>query len=378
LGARKTKNVKKESTAMTTEQHLSETWHIRAVRLPDGDHVEDWWIQDGRLTDQPAANARELPGGWVLPGLADAHVHLSLDFNATGLPVGSDALIAANMEAQLAAGVLAVRDIGAVPGARIEAHRDRGPRVARAGRILAPPGRFHAGIYQPATSDNLVAAGLAEVAAGATWVKVVADFPGPDGDWFNPIVNYPPEALRALVAAVHAAGARVAAHVSGPFVAQVVRAGVDSIEHGPLIDQELLEQLARRGGAWTPTLWTVVGTIEPIAASQLPIAGFVREVLARLHELIPLAVQLGVTVLAGSDEAPHGTLTREVARLHEFGLSARPAIAAASITPRAYLGMPGFVAGAPADVVTFASDPRERLDALSRPAAIVFGGRRID
>ena len=363
---------------MTTEQHLSETWHIRAVRLPDGDHAEDWWIQDGRLTDQPVANARELPGGWVLPGLADAHVHLSLDFNATGLPVGSDALIAANMEAQLAAGVLAVRDIGAVPGARIEAHRDRGPRVARAGRILAPPGRFHAGIYQPATSENLVAAGLAEVAAGATWVKVVADFPGPDGDWFTPIVNYPPEALRALVAAVHAAGARVAAHVSGPFVAEVVRAGVDSIEHGPLIDQELLEQLARRGGAWTPTLWTVVGTIEPIAASQLPIAGFVREVLVHLHELIPLAVQLGVTVLAGSDEAPHGTLTREVARLHEFGLSARAAIAAASITPRAYLGMPGFVAGAPADVVTFASDPRARLDALSRPAAIVFGGRRID
>jgi len=274
--------------------------------------------------------------------------------------------------------VLAVRDIGAVPGARLEAHGDRGPRVARAGRILAPPGRFHAGIYQPATPENLVAAGLAEVAAGATWVKVVADFPGPDGNWFNPIVNYPPEALRALVEAVHAAGARVAAHVSGPFVAEVVRAGVDSIEHGPLIDAELLEQLAHRGGAWTPTLWTVVGAIEPLAGSQLPIAGFVREVLARLHELIPLAAQLGVTVLAGSDEAPHGALMREVARLHEFGLSARAAITAASTTPRAYLGLPGFVAGAPADVVTFASDPRARLDALARPAAIVFGGRRID
>src|SRR4051812_4069673 len=73
---------------VTTEQHPPETWHIRAVRLPDGDRAEDWWIHNGRLIDQPVPNARELPGGWMLPGLADAHVHLSLDFNATGLPVG--------------------------------------------------------------------------------------------------------------------------------------------------------------------------------------------------------------------------------------------------------------------------------------------------
>jgi hypothetical protein len=251
------------------------------VRLPDGERAEDWWIVDGRLTEQPAPNARDLPGGWVLPGLADAHVHLSLDFSATGLPVGSDALIEANMEAQLAAGVLAIRDVGVVPGARLEAHCDRGPRVVRAGRILAPPGRFHQGIYQRTTAQSLVAAGLAEVAAGAQWVKVVADFPGPDGNWLAPIVNYPPAALRALVEAVHAAGARVAAHVSGPFVAEVVRAGVDSIEHGPLLDEELLEELARRGGAWTPTLWTVAGALEPLAASQLPLAGAVRVVLVR-------------------------------------------------------------------------------------------------
>jgi imidazolonepropionase-like amidohydrolase len=363
---------------MTLNSSQAQAWHIRAVRLPYGVRTEDWWIVNGRLTDQPAPDARELPGGWVLPGLADAHVHLTLDFSATGLPMGSDALIRANMEAQLAAGVLALRDVGAVPGAPLEAHGDRGPRVVRAGCILAPPGRFHQGIYHPTTAQNLVAAGLAEVAAGAQWVKVVADFPGPDGNWFAPIVNYPPEALRALVEAVHAAGARVAAHVSGPFVAEVVRAGVDSIEHGPLIDEELLEELARRGGAWTPTLWTVIGAIEPLASSQLPIGGLVREALARLHELIPQAERMGVNVLAGSDEAPHGSLVREVARLREFGLSARAAIAAASTTTRAYLGLPGFVAGAPADLVTYAADPRERLDILAHPAAVVFDGRRID
>ncbi|MCC7241924.1 MAG: hypothetical protein IT180_08365 [Acidobacteria bacterium] len=51
------------------------SWHVRAVSLPDGDEPADLWIVDGRLTGQPVAGARELPGGWVLPGgLVDAHV----------------------------------------------------------------------------------------------------------------------------------------------------------------------------------------------------------------------------------------------------------------------------------------------------------------
>ncbi|MBK9712033.1 MAG: amidohydrolase family protein [Kouleothrix sp.] len=362
---------------MTADQPPGESWHIRAVRLPDGDRAEDWWVRDGRLTDQPAPNARELPGGWMLPGLVDAHAHLSLDFNATGLPMGSDALVAANMDAQLAAGVLAVRDTGAVHGARLERHSGRGPRVVRAGSILAPPGRYFPGLYRPVAPQDLAAAALDEIAAGATWVKLIADFPGPDGNFYRPLVNYPPDTLRVLVAAAHAAGARVAAHVSGEYVVEVVRAGVDSIEHGPMLDRDLLVELAQRGAAWTPTLWTVVGYTEPLVADDGPVGGIAREVLASLRELVPLAEQLGVTVLAGSDEAPHGALAREIVRLCQFGMSARGALAAASTDARAYLGLPPLGAGAPADVVTFAADPRERLDALAKPAAVLFAGRRV-
>jgi imidazolonepropionase-like amidohydrolase len=241
----------------------------------------------------------------------------------------------------------------------------------------APAGRFHAGLYAPVAPEALIDAALAEVAAGAQWVKVIADFPGPDGNWFAPIVNYPPELLRRLVDAVHAAGARVAAHVSGRFVREVVHAGVDSIEHGPLMDEDLLRALADRGGAWTPTLWTVGGALEPLASAPGPVGGFVREVLARLRELIPLAVELGVPVLAGSDEAPHGNLAREVARLHEFGLAPAQAIAAASTAVRAFLGLPALGCGAPADLVTYEADPRADLGVLARPAAIVFGGARV-
>lgn len=352
-------------------------WHVRAVRLPNGRDPEDWWIVDGRLTDEPVPGARELPGGWVLPGLADAHAHLSIDFNGTGHPATSPLLIEANMRAQLHSGVLALRDAGLVPGARHLGGPARGPRVIAAGGMHAPGGRFHAGLYTPVAPEALIDVALAEVAAGAPWVKVIADFPGPDGNWFAPIVNYPPELLRQLADAVHAAGGRVAAHVSGPFVREVVHAGVDSIEHGPLMDEGLVRALADRGGAWTPTLWTVVGAIAPLANEPGPVGSFVREVLARLRELIPLAAELGVPVLAGSDEAPHGSLVREIARLQEFGLAPAQAIAAASTAVRAYLGLPAFGRGAPADLVTYAADPRADLGVLAQPAAIMFGGARV-
>jgi cytosine/adenosine deaminase-related metal-dependent hydrolase len=54
-----------------------ERWHLRAVALPDGAEPADWWVAGGRLSAEPVADARELPGAFVAPGLVDAHVHLS-------------------------------------------------------------------------------------------------------------------------------------------------------------------------------------------------------------------------------------------------------------------------------------------------------------
>jgi imidazolonepropionase-like amidohydrolase len=90
-----------------------------------------------------------------------------------------------------------------------------------------------------------------------------------------------------------------------------------------------------------------------------------------------LAAQLGVPILTGTDEAPHGALAREVAQLCRFGLPVSTALAAASTTARAYLGLPGLEQGAPADLVTFDTDPRENLEALAKPAAVLLGGRRV-
>ena len=89
-------------------------WRVTGVLLPDGDTVDAGVAADGSWTAAPPADAEPLPGRFVLPGLVDSHVHLSLDSGRKGLPAGSAELIAANRRDHLAAGVLVVRDIGTV------------------------------------------------------------------------------------------------------------------------------------------------------------------------------------------------------------------------------------------------------------------------
>src|SRR5581483_10128502 len=128
-----------------------------------------------------------------------------------------------------------------------------------------------------------------------------------------------------------------------------VELGVDSLEHGPDVPIDSLRALGSRNGAWTPTLLTVWRD----GRAHSPTASWQR---GHYREALAAALDAGVTVLAGTDAAGAGTL------------------AAGSSSARAYLGHPGLVVGAAADVVTYHDDPREDLSALRRPAAIVRRG----
>ena len=237
--------------------------------------------------------------------------------------------------------------------------------------------RGYPGICAWVEPNQLIEAALADVRRGAAWVKIIADFPGPDGNWFAAPPSYPPELLETLVRAVHAAGARVLAHSTGLAAADLVRAGVDTIEHGMQLNCELLERMAERRIGWSLTMATALLHVGPIAEQAGPAGQYVRAELARVRELLPLAASLGVPLLAGTDELPHGALAREMAELQRFGLTPAQAIAAASTGARAFLGFPAFEPGAPADLVTFAADPRRDLAVLAHPQAIVFGGRLV-
>jgi imidazolonepropionase-like amidohydrolase len=185
-------------------------------------------------------------------------------------------------------------------------------------------------------------------------------------------LTYAKEAVEAMVAAVHAAGGRVAARVATGFVSELVRAGVDSIEHGTAVDEPALRLMAQAGIAWTPTLCAVltVPDTAPETARQR-VADYQR----RLAELLPLAHRLGVPILAGTDTA--ATIAREVALLARHGLEPSAALAAATTTGYRFLGEPFDQPGRPATLVTYDKDPREDLAALCSPSAIIIDGVRI-
>jgi imidazolonepropionase-like amidohydrolase len=144
------------------------------------------------------------------------------------------------------------------------------------------------------------------------------------------------------------------------------------------LDPELLPRMAEQGTALTPTLSVITGSLERIRSGpdgprkDWYVAG------ASAHgRLTAAAVEAGVTVLAGTDSRPHGGIANEIRALVEAGVSPHEAIAAASWTARAYLGLPGLIEGAPADAVVFDTDPRADLSQLDKPLAVIVRGKLI-
>jgi imidazolonepropionase-like amidohydrolase len=342
--------------------------HVHGVRVPDGAPIE-WWVEDGVLRDAPVAGATDMPGGWIAEGgLVDAHVHLSFEPHTVfGHPRGSDELIAAALGAHRSAGELVVRDAGAVPGADPAAVAGDGVVVVGCGPPLAPAGGFIAALHEPVAPAIAAEAAAGVIRSGRPWAKVILDFFGPDGNPLTARLGYEPAVLAEIAAAVHEAGGRLAVHVIAAHVEIAIEAGADSIEHGNTADADLVRELAARGIAWTPTLGTVAERyLERHARAAPP----VRALLDRQRETLPLAAELGVTVLAGTDEEPHGSVAHEVAVLMRYGLPAPAAVAAVTTTAHAFLGT-AVRAGDRARLVTFDADPVLDPGVLARPVAVI-------
>jgi imidazolonepropionase-like amidohydrolase len=295
---------------------------------------------------------------WVIEGgLVDAHAHLSFEpHDVFKLPRGSRELIAAGLRAHRAAGELVVRDAGALPG--VEVAGDDEVTVIACGPFLAPPGHYMPHLYEGVAPAEAPERAASIIQAGNRWAKVILDFPGPGDSPLNPRLGYEPAVLREIAAAVHEAGGRLAMHVMGDRVDLAIEAGADSIEHGNFASPDAVREMARRRIAWVPTLATVAERhLEPIAEQVAP----AKALLARQRETLPLAAELGVTVLAGTDEEPHGSVAREVLALIRYGLPVSDAIAAASSAAHA------FFETAHTGAVAFDRDPHEDPGVLAHP-----------
>jgi len=348
-------------------------WHPKAVLLPDGVAADDLWLSPRGWRDAVVDEAETLPGRFALPGFVDSHSHVSFGIGADGpLPL-ERGQAEANLDRYARDGVGLIRDAGGAPNVVLTLPIAPGrPFVMAAGRHLAPAGMYFEAVHDPVDASNVVAVALAEVAAGARWVKLVADFIPADARTLPtavPVQTYDLGVVRELVTATHAAGARVAAHVTTSLVGELVRLGIDSVEHGTNLDHDTIAEMARRGTAWTPTLCAVLSNAPDTDERRRRVA----ERRERFRELLPLAIEVGVTVLTGSDVV--GTIPQEIALLVESGVDPTAALRAATTAAVRFFGADA--AAALPSVVTFDADPRNTPRALAQPVAVVVGGRRI-
>lgn len=355
---------------------------LLTIRPPEGEPYRI--AMDG--TDFVEADDRvltEIETGdlWALPGLADAHAHLTMTSydDITGI---TDDRMRANIPvtawAHVERGVLLILDKGGNTDATLvslDHDADLRPYAEVAGAMIHPASGYTAGYGVEVEPEDLLGHIRAKAETRGGWVKIVGDWPRRG---IGPQNNYPLDVLTEAVEIAHEAGVRVAVHCMAHSASDAVAAGVDSIEHGPFLTTEDIEALAARDGAWVPTVGNQKHWADALGAESSGGKMFTAG-LERMMENLPLAEKLGLTVLAGSDLAiPHGEIAAEALLLHQFGLSHRAAVAATSTAAYEYVGRGDSISpGNVADVVFFADNPYEDVTVLGRPELIIHRGRII-
>ena len=296
--------------------------------------------------DPPArgASTLDLEGRTLLPGLIDAHVHLS----SLGLPdIGDDlqdyglAFVAHRM---LQAGFTTVRDLGSYGDCLFRLRRAiglglcPGPRLVLCGQIVAatsPGARAFPGMYCEADgADAMRHAVRKQISQGADFIKVMSTgaLTVADED-VNP-AQITAEELAAVVDESHRTGFAVASHAEGlAGIRLSVEAGVDTLEHGEMAfeDPGILSAMAERGIVLVPTL-----CVFDLVAEGNGFPDWMRERAKLLREsaekTVAAARREGVAMAVGADAGPHGENARELVRLVETGLTPMEAIVAATST----------------------------------------------
>jgi imidazolonepropionase-like amidohydrolase len=354
--------------------------HLAGVVLPEGEH-RDVWVRNGRFTFEPVPGAETVSrGGWLVPGLVDAHCHVGVGKGGTHVDDH-----AAQREQALAdrdAGVLALRDCGSPVDTRALDDEPDLPRIIRAGRHIAAPRRYIPDLAVEVSPDALAAEVRVQARRGDGWVKLVGDWIDRDLGDLGP--EWPREALEAAIAAAHEEGARVTAHTFGTdALPGLIGAGIDCIEHGTGLTEDLLADMAARGTAVVPTLVNVENFPGFAAAGEKRFPAYastMRRLYADSGAVVRAAFEAGVPVYAGTDAGggiEHGVIADEVRALHAAGIPAEAALAAASWAARPWLGLSCIEEGAPADLVVYGTDPRADLDTLQRPQRMILRGRVV-
>lgn len=350
------------------------------------------------------------PTGTLLPGLIDAHVHLTVDPSAYDTP----AFIQASSDEQLfelgerqarqflQAGVTTVRDLGARNGVslrvrdEVAAGRSPGARVLAAGPVITTV-QGHGNFVGVEVADNAALAAAIEklLATGVDVIKLIGTGGGVTAGSDPTTPQFSAEALRLAVELAHRAGRRVAVHAhSAAGVQNCLDAGVDTIEHCTFVtsrgvesDERLIARLAEQAVYVIPTLcpWYV------LRDSDDAFLGFPQfslsprrmndQVLANLDRMRRAGVKLVTGTDAGTWQLTPGRFYDELEGFTRAGFSALETIAAATSVAAQALGLADEVGaievGKRADLIVVPGDPTQDFSVLARPALILQGGQII-
>ena len=345
--------------------------------MPDDEPVE-WWIVDGVLSAEPVADAETVfDGGWIVPGLVDAHCHVGLGEHG---PVETIDECIGQAETERGVGALLLRDCGSPIDTRVLDDREDLPRIIRHGRHLARPKRYQRNFAIELEDESQLPEAVAEQARwGDGWVKLVGDWIDREVGDLSPL--WSDDVLKAATAAAHAEGARVTAHVfSEDALPGLIKAGIDCIEHGTGLTDDTVALMVEHGTALVPTLINIEN-FPGIAdgAAKFPIyASHIRALYERCLPRIAAAHEAGVPIFAGTDAGSmvaHGRIGDEIDALKKVGMTPTEALGAASWTARSWLGRTSLDHGAPADLVCYADDPRAGAAVINQPDVVVLRGR---
>jgi imidazolonepropionase-like amidohydrolase len=371
----------------------------------DGDKITSVSSGGSKSDNQADAHVINLPNATLLPGLIDAHTHLTFDpnfgYQELGISIPKEALIGAkNARITLEAGFTTVRNVGA-SGYTDIALRDAinegmvpGPRIMASGPALSITGghcdqnllpyEWHAKSDGAADGVEGVQHKVREIIKyGADVIKVCATG-GVLSKGDDPRASqYTLEEMKAIVADAHRLGRKVAAHAHGAQgIAWAAEAGVDSIEHGSYIDDAAIKVMKERGTYLVPTMYLADWMRENAARIGLPAmyAEKMKSVTAASRQNLRHAFEAGVKVAFGTDAAvyPHGLNAHEFAVYVQQGMTPIQAIQTATVNAADLLGWSDRIGtleqGKFADMIAVNGDPTKDVTLLQNPTFVMKGG----
>ena len=375
-------------------------------------------LEDGQITARGERDEVSRPDGaeyirldehTLLPGLIDAHVHLTSDASIQGYANLGESEKRRTLYAvraarkTLEAGFTTVRHVGA-PGyadvALTEAIADGdfpGPRMRVAGPgIGMTGGHCDSGLLPPEYEHegDAVADGPWEVRRavrknfkyGVDTIKFCATGGVMSKGTEPGARQYTLEEMEALVDEAHTQGLPVAAHAHGTEGIQyAIRAGVDSVEHASLLDEETIELALEHDTTLVMDVYVsdyILGEGEELGMHPESLAAE-EEVGERQRESLRMAHEAGVTIAFGSDAGvyPHGDNARQFSRMVDAGMSPMEALQAATVNAAELLQwedeLGRIESGYRADLIAVPGDPREEIDIMETVDFVMKDGEAI-